>query len=164
MKKSQIQQKVWDRDNLLPKIKSIPEGQKIVFTNGCFDIIHAGHIDYLEKASQLGDFFIVALNSDDSVKRLEKSPARPLQSEYSRMRVMASFSFVDAVVIFNEDTPKEIIEIITPDILVKGGDYKIQDIVGYDWVIQHNGLVTTIPFLEGFSTTAIEEKILSSRN
>lgn len=164
MKKPQIQQKIWDRNSLSEKVQSIGDGQKIVFTNGCFDIIHAGHIDYLEKASQLGDFFIVAVNSDDSVKRLEKSPARPLQSEYSRSRVMASFAFVDAVVIFNEDTPKEIIEIITPDILVKGGDYQIQDIVGYNWVTQHGGHVTTIPFLEGYSTTAIEEKILNSRN
>ncbi len=162
MKTHQIQKKIWDRNDLSQKVQTIPTNQKIVFTNGCFDIIHAGHIDYLEKASQLGDFFIVAINSDDSVRRLEKSPARPLQSEYSRTRVMASFSFVDAVVIFDEDTPKQIIETITPDILVKGGDYNIQDIVGYEWVTKNGGTVTTIPFLEGYSTTAIEMKILNS--
>jgi rfaE bifunctional protein nucleotidyltransferase chain/domain len=138
------------------------QGKKIVFTNGCFDILHAGHVKYLEEASQLGDFFVVAINTDESVQRLEKSPARPLQNEFSRTHVMASLGFVDAVVLFNEDTPKEIIEIMTPDILVKGADYTIENIVGADWVIKHGGAVKTIEFLPGFSTSAVEKKIIET--
>ena len=160
MKNHQIQKKIWDRHELSQKIQTIPANQQIVFTNGCFDIIHAGHIDYLEKAAQLGDFFIVAINSDDSVRRLEKSPARPLQSEFSRTRVMASFSFVDAVVIFDEDTPKQIIETITPDILVKGGDYKrIEDIEGHDCVAEAGGSTYVLDYVDGCSTTNLIKNI-----
>jgi len=137
-------------------------GKKIVFTNGCFDILHAGHVQYLEEASELGDFLIVALNTDESVQRLDKSPARPLQNEYSRSHVMASLGFVGAVVLFNEDTPKNIIEFITPDVLVKGADYEISNIVGADWVLKHGGQVKTIEFLPGYSTTAIEKKIIAA--
>lgn len=135
--------------------------KKVVFTNGCFDILHAGHVAYLEEASRLGDALIVALNSDESVKALEKSPARPLQSEYGRSRVMAALGFVSAVIVFSEPTPKEIIEFLTPDILVKGADYSIENIVGADWVISHGGDVKTIEFLPGFSTSSIEKKILA---
>ena len=163
MQKTNSANKIWDSSSIESKISLVKsQGKKIVFTNGCFDILHAGHVKYLEEASQLGDFFIVALNTDTSVQRLDKSPARPLQSEFSRTHVMASLGFVDAVVLFNEDTPKEIIEILTPDILVKGADYNIENIVGADWVIEHGGTVKTIEFLPGFSTSAIERKIIET--
>jgi rfaE bifunctional protein nucleotidyltransferase chain/domain len=140
------------------KLKS--EGKKIVFTNGCFDIIHKGHLDYLFKAAQQGDKLIVAVNSDESVKNLQKSPARPLQDENGRALALASLYFVDVVVIFNEPTPYEIIKALIPNILVKGADYKPESIVGYDIVIQNGGSVSTIPFIDGYSTSAIEQKIL----
>jgi rfaE bifunctional protein nucleotidyltransferase chain/domain len=155
--------KIWTYNQIegeISKLKS--KGQKIVFTNGCFDILHAGHVQYLEEAAALGDFLVVALNTDESVQRLDKSPARPLQNEYSRSHVMASLSFVGAVVLFNEDTPKNIIEFITPDILVKGADYEVSNIVGADWVLKHGGQVKTIEFLPGYSTTAIEKKIIAA--
>ena len=155
-------EKIWNREQLESQVQKVKNQNKtIVFTNGCFDILHAGHVHYLQKTASLADFFIVGVNSDDSVKRLEKSPARPLQNESSRSAVMSALGCVDAVVIFDEDTPKEIIEKITPNILVKGGDYEIKDIVGADWVIQNGGRVTTIEFLPGYSTTAIEKKIIA---
>lgn len=131
---------------------------KIVFTNGCFDLIHRGHIDYLSKAADLGDVLIIGLNSDKSVSRL-KGNNRPIIDEYSRALLLASFSFVTAVVIFEEDTPYELIRAIQPDILVKGADYNIEDIVGYDVVTAKGGSVKTIEYLPGFSTSAIEKKI-----
>jgi rfaE bifunctional protein nucleotidyltransferase chain/domain len=134
------------------------QGKKVVFTNGCFDLIHRGHVDYLAKAAGLGDKLIVALNSDASVSAL-KGPHRPIQDEQSRLLIMASFMFVDAVVLFAEPTPYELIKLIIPDILVKGSDYKPEDIVGYDVVTQHGGLVKTIDFLPGFSTSLIEKRI-----
>lgn len=163
MQKTNSADKIWNSSSIESKVNLVKsEGQKIVFTNGCFDILHAGHVKYLEEASQLGDFFIVALNTDESVQRLDKSPARPLQNEFSRTHVMASIGFVDAVVLFNEDTPKEIIELITPDILVKGADYTVENIVGAEWVLKHGGEVKTIEFLPGFSTSAIERKIIET--
>jgi len=163
MQKTKSADKIWESNSIQTKINLVKsQGKKVVFTNGCFDILHAGHVKYLEEAAHLGDFFVVALNTDESVQRLDKSPARPLQSEFSRTNVMASLGFVDAVVLFNEDTPKELIEIITPDILVKGADYTIENIVGADWVIQHGGTVKTIEFLPGFSTSAIERKIIET--
>lgn len=163
MQKTTSANKIWNSSSIESSISLVKsQGKKIVFTNGCFDILHAGHVKYLEEASQLGDFFIVALNTDESVQRLDKSPARPLQNEFSRTHVMASLGFVDAVVLFNEDTPKEIIELITPDILVKGADYTIENIVGADWVLKHGGEVKTIEFLPGFSTSAIERKIIET--
>jgi rfaE bifunctional protein nucleotidyltransferase chain/domain len=155
-------EKIWTRAELESQVQKVKKQNKtIVFTNGCFDILHAGHVHYLQETASLADFFIVGVNSDDSVKRLEKSPARPLQNESSRSAVMSALGCVDAVVVFDEDTPKQIIEIITPDVLVKGGDYEIKDIVGADWVTQHGGRVTTIEFLPGYSTTAIEKKIIA---
>ncbi len=138
------------------------KNQKVVFTNGCFDILHAGHVTYLEEAAQLGNKLIVAINADASVQQLEKSPARPLQSQESRAQVMAALQFTDCVIIFTEPTPKEIIEQLTPDILVKGSDYQIQNIVGADWVLQHGGKVKTLDFVPGYSTSAIERKIISA--
>jgi rfaE bifunctional protein nucleotidyltransferase chain/domain len=136
--------------------------EKVVFTNGCFDILHAGHVTYLEEAAQLGNKLIVAINADASVQLLEKSPARPLQSQESRAKVMAALQFVDCVIIFSEPTPKEVIELLTPDILVKGSDYQINNIVGADWVIKHGGEVKTLDFVPGYSTTAIERKIITA--
>ena len=135
------------------------QGRKIVFTNGCFDILHLGHIDYLSAASELGDILIIGLNTDDSVHKI-KGNKRPLQDEVSRAFVLASLGFVDAVVFFGEDTPYNLIKTIQPDFLVKGADYKPEDIVGYDIVKNKGGEIVTIEFLEGYSTTAIENKIL----
>jgi D-glycero-beta-D-manno-heptose 1-phosphate adenylyltransferase len=133
-------------------------GEKIVFTNGCFDLIHKGHIHYLSKAASLGTKFIVALNSDASVMRL-KGRNRPLQTEDSRAIIMASFLFTDAVVLFNEDTPGKIIEKLKPDVLVKGGDYSLDSIVGAKTVTSAGGSVVVLPFLKGYSTTFIEKKM-----
>lgn len=132
--------------------------KKIVFTNGCFDILHYGHIDYLSKAKDLGDILIVGLNTDSSVKKL-KGNNRPIQDENSRAHILASLQFIDAVVLFDEDTPYNLISLIKPDILVKGSDYKAEEIVGYDILKTYNGEVRTIDFVPGYSTTAIEEKI-----
>lgn len=140
------------------------EGKKLVFTNGCFDIIHKGHLDYLFKAAQLGDKLIVGVNSDQSIQGLQKSPARPLQDESGRALALASLYFVDIVIIFDDPTPFELIKTLVPNILVKGADYKPEDIVGYDIVNQAGGQVKTIAFLEGYSTTAIEKKILKSHS
>ncbi|HEX7414852.1 MAG TPA: D-glycero-beta-D-manno-heptose 1-phosphate adenylyltransferase [Bacteroidia bacterium] len=135
--------------------------KKIVFTNGCFDILHQGHIDYLSKARDLGGALIIGLNTDASVKRLNKSPERPINKEYSRALVLAALVLVDAVVLFDEDTPYDLIKAIQPDVLVKGADYKAEDIVGYDIVKAHGGEVTTIELTEGFSTSELINRIKS---
>lgn len=135
-------------------------GQKIVFTNGCFDLLHYGHVHYLAEARELGDALIVGINSQDSVQRL-KGTHRPIQEEKSRVYQIASLFFVDRVVVFGEDTPLELIRAITPDVLVKGGDWKKADIVGSDWVEENGGRVECLPFQAGFSTTLLEEKIKS---
>ncbi len=140
---------------------------KLVFTNGCFDILHRGHIDYLSKAADLGDKLIIGVNTDASVKRLGKSDSRPLQDERSRLMILASLSFVSAVILFDEDTPLNLINFIKPAILVKGADYDANEtdlknkkyIVGADIVKANKGEVRTIEFLEGYSTTSIEKKI-----
>lgn len=131
--------------------------EKIVFTNGCFDILHYGHLNYLSKAADLGSKFIVGLNSDNSVRTL-KGPSRPINGEMERGFLLAGFNFVDAIIIFDEETPFELIKRVQPDILVKGGDYKIETIVGYDIVKAKGGKVLTIDFVEGFSSTNIIEK------
>jgi len=156
-------EKIWKREEamlLSSKIKE--EGQRIVFTNGCFDILHAGHVTYLQEAAALGDFLVVGINSDDSIKRLEKSPARPLQNEFSRTAVMAALGCVGAVVVFDEDTPIQLIQAVKPDVLVKGADYKIEDIVGAAEVLSWGGEVKTLDFLPGYSTSSIEKKILEA--
>lgn len=136
-------------------------GLKVVFTNGCFDLIHLGHVDYLEKARMLGDKLVVGLNSDDSVSRF-KGPERPLQDQTSRARVLAAMQFVDCVVYFNEDTPLDLISELIPDILVKGSDYLTENIVGANVVQKAGGAVKTIDFVPGYSTTRIVEKIRKS--
>ena len=133
-------------------------GEKVVFTNGCFDILHLGHIDYLEKARSMGDRLVVGLNSDHSVSKL-KGPARPINKEHARSRMLAALSFVDGVTVFSEDTPKELIEYLLPNILVKGSDYSVETIVGADTVLKHGGEVKTIDLVSGYSTSNIIEKI-----
>ena len=157
-------------DNVCSKIVTLPQvverlraskDKKVVFTNGCFDLVHRGHVDYLAKARDLGDLLILGLNSDASVRRL-KGPERPIVDEQSRALLLAAFGFVDYVVLFDDDTPLRLIEAILPDVLVKGGDYQIKDIVGHDIVQARGGRVVTIPFVEGFSTTNIVDKLRQS--
>lgn len=136
-------------------------GQRVVFTNGCFDIVHLGHIDYLEKARALGDRLVLGLNTDASVSRI-KGPLRPVVNEYARSRLMAAMAFIDLVVLFDEPTPKELIEAIRPDILVKGDDYTVATIVGADFVLANGGSVETIPLVKGYSTTSLIERIKQS--
>lgn len=132
--------------------------ERIVFTNGCFDILHQGHVDYLSKAADLGTKLVVAVNTDDSVRRLGKDINRPIQDENSRAVIIAALHFVDLVILFDEDTPLELIQQLKPQVLVKGGDYKIHEIVGNEFVTANGGEAATIDFLEGFSTTKIIEK------
>lgn len=147
--------KVLNRKELKEHLKKLKkDGKKIVFTNGCFDIIHAGHVKYLREAKSLGDILVVGLNSDSSVKKLK--PQRPINSEKERAEVLASLEMVDFVTLFKEETPYSLIKLLKPDVLVKGGDWKVEDIVGADIVKE----VYSLPYVEGFSTTGIIEKIL----
>lgn len=135
------------------------DGKIIVFTNGCFDILHSGHIRYLYDAKRLGDILIIGLNSDSSIKRI-KGEKRPIVNEWERAYILSALEMVDFIVIFDEDTPYELIKSIKPDILVKGGDWDIDKIVGKDIVESYGGKVLNIPFVEGRSTTNIIERIL----
>ena len=137
-------------------------GKKIVFTNGCFDILHLGHIDYLSKAADEGDKLIVGVNTDRSTSKL-KGPHRPINNEQQRSMILASLHFTDAVILFDEATPYELIKLVQPDVLIKGGDYKAEEIVGFNIVTSKGGLVKTIDFLPEYSTSLIEEKIVKSR-
>jgi len=151
--------------NLSNLQKDIDEWQakhkKVVFTNGCFDILHKGHIEYLAQAASLGDIFVIGLNSDASVKRL-KGENRPIIEEENRALMLAALQFVSKVVLFDEDTPLSLIEFIQPNILIKGGDYAINQIVGADFVQSKGGEILTIPFVSGYSTSNIIEKIKKS--
>lgn len=147
-------------DLVLQKWQS--ESKQVVFTNGCFDIIHRGHIDYLSKAADLGDVLVVGLNTDASVQRL-KGPSRPIQDELSRAMIMAAFSFVDLVVFFDEDTPYNLINQVKPQVLVKGSDYKIEAIVGYDILQSYGGVIKTLDFINGYSTSTIINKIKTEK-
>lgn len=135
-------------------------GKKIVFTNGVFDLLHLGHVDYLAKAKDCGDILVVGMNSDASVKMLNKGTTRPLQDQVSRATVLAALHFVDYVIVFDEETPYELIKLIQPDVLVKGADYKVEQIAGHDIVLAKGGEVKLIELVEGYSTSAIERKIL----
>ncbi|MGL5681631.1 MAG: D-glycero-beta-D-manno-heptose 1-phosphate adenylyltransferase [Marinifilaceae bacterium] len=149
---------ILDSNDLATKLKVWRyRDEKIVFTNGCFDILHRGHVEYLAQAAALGGRLIVALNTDASIKRL-KGEERPINNAEARALLMAALEFVDMVIFFDEDTPYEVISAIVPDILVKGSDYAVEDIVGYDIVTQNGGKVCTIDFVEGYSTTSIIEK------
>lgn len=134
------------------------EGKSIVFTNGCFDVLHFGHVSYLSEAKDLGDKMIIGLNSDASVRRL-KGETRPVNGQLERATLLAALGFVDAVVIFEEDTPENLIKATHPDVLVKGGDYTIETIVGSDFVLSYGGIVKTIPLVENFSTTKILKRL-----
>ena len=136
--------------------------KKIVFTNGCFDILHLGHIDYLAKASDLGQILVIGVNSDASTRRL-KGPNRPINNQEQRSILLAAMHFIDAIIVFDDPTPLELIENVRPDVLVKGSDYNLSNIVGAEIVQSYGGQVKTIDFLPGYSTTLIEEKIISGR-
>lgn len=133
--------------------------KKIVFTNGCFDLLHLGHVNYLSQAKDCGDVLLVGINTDRSVKMLGKGSNRPITDENARATIVAALNFVDAVVLFDEKTPYELIQKVQPDVLVKGSDYRPEDIVGYDIVKKKGGEVVTIDFLPGYSTSSIVEKI-----
>ncbi len=137
------------------------EGKKVVFTNGCFDLLHRGHVDYLAKAADCGNKLIIGVNTDASVSTL-KGPNRPIQDQQSRLQILASLQCVDAVILFDEQTPCNLIKTIEPDVLVKGSDYEPKNIVGYDVVTAKGGEVKTIDFIPGFSTSDIERKIKNS--
>ncbi len=155
-----IKDRITSTDFLQTKLAAFRElGWRIVFTNGCFDLMHAGHAQYLEAAKGLGDILIVGINSDASVRRI-KGDKRPIVSQENRAYMVGALTSVDYVVIFEEDTPLELIKWVKPDILVKGGDWAEDEIVGADFVKQNGGRVCTIPLREGLSTTKIIEKIL----
>ena len=158
-----IQEKVFKNTSAaLPLINQWKkEGFKIVFTNGCFDLIHIGHVLYLEDAKSLGDKLIVGLNSDASVSRL-KGAHRPIKDEYNRSHILAALASVDAVIVFENDDPLTLIKDISPDILVKGGDWRPDQIVGSDFILSNGGEVRSLRFVEGYSTTKMEEKIKNS--
>lgn len=158
-----ISNKIFLRQQLMFWLNTMRfKNEKLVFTNGCFDLLHEGHIDYLAKAADLGTKLIVGVNSDNSVKRLGKGASRPIQNEQSRAMLLAALHFTSAITVFDEDTPYQLIELVKPNVLVKGADWKVENIVGYDLVKANGGEVVTIEFLPGFSTTAIENKIKSS--
>jgi rfaE bifunctional protein nucleotidyltransferase chain/domain len=160
---NQIRQKLFLKEELLQQVSSWKaEGKKIVFTNGCFDIIHPGHIDYLAKAASLGDKLIIGVNTDKSVQKL-KGSTRPIQSQDSRTFILAALSFTSAIVLFDEDTPAQLIASLSPDILVKGADYTIDQIAGADTVIKNGGSVVLLPYLKGFSTSEIEKRVKDSQ-
>jgi D-glycero-beta-D-manno-heptose 1-phosphate adenylyltransferase len=156
-----IHQKIRSRPELAATVAAWRSaGQRVVFTNGCFDLLHYGHLHYLAEARDLGDRLVVGLNSAASVQRL-KGPTRPINDEATRAHLMAALTVVDAVCFFDEDTPLELIQAIGPDILVKGGDWAPAQIVGSDIVLAAGGSVHSLPFVDGYSTTNLERRILT---
>ena len=154
-----IKSKIYSPEGLKAQVNSWKEsGEKVVFTNGCFDILHRGHLEMLARAADLGSRLIIGLNSDQSIQAL-KGENRPIEDEDSRAILLASLSFVDAVVLFSEETPLNLISTLKPDVLAKGGDYKITEISGHDVVQNNGGEVVLIPFIDGFSSTNIIDKI-----
>ena len=152
--------KITDRDSLVEERRRLrSEGKRLVFTNGCFDLLHPGHVRYLAQARALGDALVVALNSDASVRAL-KGEGRPVLDENERAEVMAALEAVDYVIVFDEETPRELIAELLPDVLVKGGDWSVDEIVGREEVEQAGGEVLSLPYVEGSSTTDIIERIL----
>ena len=157
-----IKNKIFSIENLITQVNTWKQSnQKIVFTNGCFDIIHKGHIEVLARTADLGDKLIIGLNSDNSIQKL-KGEKRPIIDENSRIILLAALDFVDAIILFSEETPLNLITTIKPDILAKGGDYKIDTIVGHEIVKENGGDVIIIPFVDGFSSTNIINKIKNS--
>lgn len=158
-KTSWIQSKIFLPEALSRKCNAWRgSGQKIVFTNGCFDLLHTGHLDYLARAASLGNRLIIGLNSDASVKRL-KGPERPVNTEADRALALASLLVVDAVCLFEEDTPLGLVQAVKPDVLAKGGDYTPENIIGADFVKNQGGEVVVLPFVSGYSTTSLLQKI-----
>ena len=156
---SQIESKIVrlpDAAELVSKWKT--NGQKVVFTNGCFDVLHYGHVCYLAEAKELGDKLIVGLNSDASVRRL-KGETRPINGQKERATLLAALSFVDSIVVFDEDTPENLIKLVEPDVLVKGGDYTFETIVGAKFVSTYGGKVITIPLVKNFSSSSIIKRL-----
>ncbi len=156
-----IYSKILTLDELTERLGVMRQGQQkpvVVFSNGCFDLVHRGHVDYLSRARDLGDLLVVGLNSDSSVRRL-KGESRPVSNESSRAAVLAAMEFVDYVVVFEEDTPLRLIENICPDILVKGGDYDRSNVVGADFVEAHGGRLELLSLVPGESTTRLVERI-----
>ena len=154
-----LNSKVYYLDTLTNQVKQWKmAGKKVVFTNGCFDIIHRGHIEVLARTADLGDKLIIGLNSDQSIQKI-KGEDRPVIDEQSRAILLAALSFVDAIVLFSEDTPLELISALLPNVLAKGGDYEIETIVGHEIVQKNGGKVKLVPFLDGFSSTTIIDKI-----
>ena len=159
---SRLQSKILSFSALESQLKKWRNvNEKIVFTNGCFDLIHFGHVDYLTKARDLGNRLVIGLNTDASIRRL-KGSTRPVKDEQSRLALLAGMAFVDAVVLFDEETPINLISMIRPNVLVKGGDYKIKDIVGHEIVLNSGGKVCAIDFVDGYSSSALIEKIKTS--
>ena len=159
---NKLNTKIYSLEELGNKVNAWKQaGEEVVFTNGCFDIIHRGHIEVLAQTADLGDRLIIGLNSDTSIQKL-KGKNRPIIEEQSRAILLASLEFVDAVVIFSEDTPLKLISALLPDVLAKGGDYEIETIVGHEIVQQNGGKVKFVPFVDGFSSTTIIEKIKNS--
>ncbi|MEM9859364.1 MAG: D-glycero-beta-D-manno-heptose 1-phosphate adenylyltransferase [Bacteroidota bacterium] len=153
------QDKILSQEEITAQVREWQaHGEKVVFSNGCFDILHLGHIDYLEKARALGNKLIIGLNTDESVRSL-KGPTRPVNNELSRSRMLASLQFVDGVVLFGEETPYELIKALKPDILVKGNDYLAENIVGADIVKSKGGKVETVSLVKGYSTSGLIEQI-----
>ena len=156
---SKVREKIITTDNLALKVSQWKKNKmKVAFTNGCFDILHLGHLEILTKSKEFGDRLIVAVNSDESVRKL-KGKERPINDFQTRSNMLASFSFVDYVVEFSDDTPKKLIQIIKPDFLIKGGDYKKKDIVGNDIVSSYGGETIIIPLIDGLSSTNTINKI-----
>ena len=159
---NKINSKIFSLDNLKNQVNAWKQaGKKIVFTNGCFDIIHRGHIEVLAQTADLGDRLIIGLNSDSTIQKL-KGEDCPIMTENSRAILLAALSFVDAVILFPEDTPINLISTLLPEILAKGGDYEIETIVGHEIVQNNGGQVILVPFVEGFSSTTIIDKIKKS--
>ena len=161
--RNDLEKTLLDKINDLSKLKASikvwnSKGKKVVFTNGVFDLLHIGHITYMAKAAELGDKLIIGLNSDNSVKRI-KGEDRPVNDQNSRAALLAALFFVDAIVVFEEDTPLNVITTLMPDILVKGADYSVENIVGAKEVMANGGEVKTINFVEGYSSTSIIQKI-----
>ena len=158
---NQLKEKVVSLDQALKNLKAWREkNKKIVFTNGCFDIIHPGHIDYLSQARDLGDILVLGLNTDQSVRRLNKGSNRPINDERTRAYVLAGLACVDLIVFFDEETPYNLIKLLQPNVLVKGKDYEVEKIIGFDILKENGGEVITIPFLEGYSTSSLIKKII----
>ena len=158
---NQLKEKIVSQDQALKELKTWREkNKKIVFTNGCFDIIHPGHIDYLSQARDLGDILVLGLNTDQSVKRLNKGSNRPINDERTRAYVLAGLASVDLIVFFDEETPYNLIKLLQPNVLVKGKDYEVEKIIGFDILKENGGEVITIPFLEGYSTSRLIKKII----